>query len=71
MPLQHLSSLIAHSLLYDSYFDLSRVILTEIGSKLGNKESRANNIYFSRFIMITINHLVKEVVLDKKKDKLN
>ena len=63
--------LIAYSLLYDKYFDLSRVILTEIGSKLGNKESRANKIYFARFIMITINHLVKEVVLDRKEDKLN
>ena len=62
--------LIAYSLLYDKYFDLSRVILTEIGSKLGNKESRANKIYFSRFIMTTINYLVREVVLDRANDKL-
>ena len=63
--------LISYSLMYDKYFDLSRVILTEIGSNLGNKESRANKIYFSRFIMININHLVKEVVLDRKEDKIN
>ena len=62
--------LIAYSMLYDKYFDLSRVILIEIGSKLGNKDSRAKKIYFSIFIMITINHLVKEVVLERKEDKL-
>ena len=63
--------LIAYIVLYDKYFDLRRVILTQIGSKLGNKESRINKIYFSRFIMITINHLVREMVLDKVDDKLN
>ena len=63
--------LIAYSVLYDKYSDLSKIILTEIGSKLGNKESRVNKIYFARFIMITINHLVREVVLDRENDKLN
>ena len=56
--------LIAYSLLYDKYFNLSRVILTEIGYKLGNKESRATKIYFARFIILTNNHLVREVVFD-------
>ena len=63
--------LIAYSVLYDKYVDLSKVILTEIGSKLGNKEYRINKIYFSRFIMITINYLVREVVIDMEDDKLN
>ena len=63
--------LIVYSVLYDKYFDLSKIILTEIGSKVGNKESRVNKIYFARFIMITINHLVGEVVLDRENDKLN
>ena len=63
--------LIAYSVLYDKYSDLSKIILTEIGSKLGNKDSRVNKIYFSRFIIITINHLVREVVLDRENDKLN
>ena len=63
--------LIAYSVLYDKYFDLIKIVLTEIGSKLGNKGFRANKIYFSRFIMITINHLVREVVLDRANDKLN
>ena len=63
--------LIAYSVLYDKYFDLIKIILTETGSKLGNKESRVNKIYFARFITITINHLVKEVVLDMENDKLN
>ena len=63
--------LIAYSVLYDKYFDLSKLILTEIVLKLGNKESRVNKIYFARFIMIVINHLVREVVLDREGDKLN
>ena len=63
--------LIAYSVLYDKYFDLSKLILTEIGLKLGNKESRVNKFCFARFIMITINHLVTEVVLDREDDKLN
>ena len=63
--------LIAYSILYDKYFDLSNLILTEIVLKLGNKESRANKIYFARFIMIAINHLVGEVILDREDDKLN
>ena len=63
--------LIAYSILYDKYFDLSNLILIKIGLKLGNKESRANKIYFARFIMITINHLVGEVILDRAEDKLN
>ena len=63
--------LIAYSVLYDKYFDLIKLILTEIGLKLKNKESRVNKIYFSRFIMITINHLFQEVVLDREDDKLN
>ena len=52
-------------------FDLSNLILTEIVLKLGNKESRANKIYFARFIMIAINHLVVKVILDREDDKLN
>ena len=63
--------LIAYSILYDKYFDLSNLILTEIVLKLGNKESRTNKIYFSRFIMLAINHLVGEVILDREDDKLN
>ena len=51
--------LTVYSVLYDKYFDLSKLILTEIELKLGNKESRVNKIYFARFIMITINHLVQ------------
>ena len=63
--------LIAYSLLYDQYFNLSNVILNKIGSKLGTKESRVNKIYFARFFMISINHLAKEVVLDKVDDQLH
>ena len=63
--------LIAYSLLYDQYFDLSTVILNGIGSKLGSKESRVKKNYFARFIMIVINHLVKEVVLDRADDQLH
>ena len=63
--------LIPYNMLYDKYFDLSNLILTEIGLKLGKKESRENKIYFARFIMIAINHLVGEVVLDRVEDKLN
>ena len=63
--------LIAYNILYDKYFDLRNLILTEIVLKLGNKESRVNRIYFARFIMMCINHLVKEVVLDRQEDKLN
>ena len=63
--------LIAYIILYDKYFDLSNLILTEIALQLGNKESRVNRIYFARFIMMCINHLVKEVVLDRQEDKLN
>ena len=55
---------VAYSIPYDKYFNFSTTIITEIGSRLGNKESRANNrIYFAIFILICINHLVKEVVL--------
>ena len=63
--------LIAYSILYDEYFDLSNLILTEIVLKLGNKESRTNKIYLARFIMLAINHLVGEVILDREDDKLN
>ena len=62
--------LIAYNILYDKYFDLSNLILTKIVLKLGNKESRVNKIYFFRFIMIAINHLVREIVLDREGDKL-
>ena len=63
--------LIAYSILYDKDFDLSNLILTEIVLKLGNKESREYKIYFARFIMIAINHLVGKVNLDREDDKLN
>ena len=56
---------------FNKYFDLRKLILIEIGLKLGNKESRVNKIYFARFIMITINHLVKKVVLNREDEKLN
>ena len=62
--------LIDYIILYDKYFDLNNLILTEIVLKLGNKESRVNKIYFARFIVIAINHLVREVVLDRRGDKL-
>ena len=51
--------------------NLSNLILTKIVLKLGNKESRTNKIYFARFIMLAINHLVGEVTLDREDDKLN
>ena len=63
--------LIAYSILYDKYFDLSNLILTEIVLKLENKESRTNKIYFARFSMIAIKHLVGKVILDREDDKLN
>ena len=57
--------LIAYSILYENYFNLSKVIMTEIGAKLGKIDSRTNKIYFARFIMLCINHLVEEVILDR------
>ena len=62
--------LIANSLLYDQYFNLSNVIINELRAKLGKLATRANKIYFSRFIKLCINHLVNDVVLENAEDQL-
>ena len=62
--------LIPYNLLYDEYFTLSNVIINVIEAKLGKVASRENNIYFARFIMMCINHLVKKVELDSATDQL-
>lgn len=46
-------------------------MLFEIATMLGSKEGRSNHIYFARFIMLCINHICKNVELERPRDTLD
>ena len=62
--------LISYNFLHDQYFNLSNMSINEMGAKLGKLASRANKFYFARFIVLCINHLVKDVTIDNAEDQL-
>ena len=58
-------------LLFDRYHDIGTLILHEIVAKLGPNENMPNNIYYARFIMLLINHLVPNVQINQPNNKWN
>lgn len=61
---------ITYSILFNKYFDLDKLLLNEVIVKLGNKENKTNHIYNARFIMLVINHFVKETEINRMEDTL-
>lgn len=61
---------ITYDILFDRYFDLSNLFLNELVVKLENKENRSNIFIYARFIMIIINHFVKEIEINRKEDTI-
>ena len=53
-----------YMLLNDKYFNLGSLIISEIGSKLGNRENRPKNIYYARFFMLLANHVSEGLVIE-------
>ena len=52
------------------YYNLGETILIEIGTKLGNIESRSKNIYYARFIMLIDKHVAPTMVMDQPEKQL-
>ena len=61
---------IAYGVLYNHFHDLGELIIIEIGTKLGNIESRSKNIYYARFIMLIANHVAPNLVVDQPENQL-
>ena len=61
---------IAYGVLYNHFHDLGELLIIEIGTKLGNIESRGKNIYYARFIMLIANHVAPNLVVDQPENKL-
>ena len=61
---------IAYGILYNHYHNLGELIIIEIGTKLGNIESRSKNIYYSRFTMLTANHVAPTLALEHPGNQL-
>ena len=61
---------IAYGVLYNHFHDLGELLIIEIGTKLGNIESRSKNIYYARFIMLIANHVVPNLVVDQPENQL-
>ena len=55
-----------YMLLNDKYFNFGSLLLNEMGSKLGARENRPNNIYYARFFMLLANHVMKDLVVENK-----
>ncbi|KAK1394259.1 hypothetical protein POM88_013315 [Heracleum sosnowskyi] len=60
-----------YMLLNDRYYDLGSMILIELAAKLGHKESRSQNIYFVRFIMLLANHVDKDIKIEFPANKMD
>lgn len=58
-----------YMLLNDRYFNFADLILIEIAAKLGNKNGRSNNVYFSRFVMMITNHVSYSLIITNEKQK--
>ena len=61
---------IAYGVLYNHFHDLGELLIIEIGTKLGNIESRGKNIYYARFIMLIANHVAPNLIVDQPENKL-
>ena len=61
---------IVYGILYNHFHDLGELIITEIGTKLGNIESRSKNIYYARFIMLIANHVAPNLVVNHPENQL-
>ena len=61
---------IAYGILYNHYHNLGELIIIEIGTKLGNIESRSKNIYYARFIMLIANHVALTLDLEHPENQL-
>ena len=61
---------IAYAILYNHFHDLGELIIIEIGTKLGNIESRSKNIYYARFIMLIANHVAPNLVVNHPQNQL-
>ena len=61
---------IAYGVLYNHFHDLRELIIIEIGTNLGNIESRSKNIYYAKFIMLIANHVVPNLVVDQPENQL-
>ena len=60
----------SYGILYSHFHDLGELIIIEIGTKLGNIESRSKNIYYARFIMLIANHVAPNLVVDQPENQL-
>ena len=64
------NQVIAHMMLTD-YFNSGELVLFEIVAKHGHPEGRAKSIYFTRFVMIIANYLVKNLFITQPDNKLD
>ena len=60
-----------YMLVSDRYFNFSNYVMLELGTRLGNKANRPNNIYYARFFMMLVNHLIENIVVENSTNKLN
>ena len=65
--MQHLM----YMLLFYRYHDIGSLILFEIVAKLGPTKNSPKNIYYARFIMLLINHLVPDLQINQPNNKWN
>ncbi|KAK1372999.1 hypothetical protein POM88_029192 [Heracleum sosnowskyi] len=64
----HSMLVMLNMLLSDKYFDFSTLVMYELVVKLGKKESRGKNIYFSRFLMILVDHVCNNSIVINNQD---
>lgn len=61
-----------YMVLSDKHFSFGSLVLIEIAAKLGKKETRKKNIYFSRFLMMLANHISENpIVIENKASKFD
>ena len=61
---------IVYEILYNQFYNLGETVIIEIGTKLGNIESRSKNIYYARFIILLANNVAPTLVLDHPENQL-
>ena len=60
----------AYGILYNHFYNLGETLLNEIGTNIGNMESRSKNIYYARFITLIANHVANNLVMDRPENQL-
>ncbi|KAL8093469.1 hypothetical protein AgCh_035374 [Apium graveolens] len=58
-------------LITDKYFNFSDMIMFELGYKLGELNKRGKSVYYARFFMMIVNHLIEKIVIENPTNKLN